>query len=86
MEFGTTNLPLAAAIVAANKLALLRIDSTDKQATLVFDDPDSEGSAHELAFLSGHLFVPANQYNMQLRALRRAIEVKLAAARKNGGQ
>jgi hypothetical protein len=84
LEYCTTNLPLAAAIVASTKLKLIRIDATPSQATMVFDDPLEEGSFLEFDFLGGQFLVPASQYNIQLRAMRRQIEIKLAAARKGG--
>lgn len=82
MEFCTTNLPLAAAITAGTKLKLLRIDSTPTQAVMVYDDPSEIGTSLELEFLSGQFMVPASQYNVQLRARRRQVEIKLAVARK----
>lgn len=84
MEFCTTNLPFAAALTASTKLKLLRIDATATKATLVFDDHSGIGTGLELDFLSGQFMVPASQYNVQLRAMRRQVEIKLAAAR-NGG-
>jgi hypothetical protein len=86
MEFSTTNLPFSAALVAASKLKLLRIDATPTKASLVFEDFSNEGSSLELEFLSGQLLVPASAYNVQLRSLRRSIEIKLAEARKSGGR
>jgi hypothetical protein len=85
MEFLTTSVPLAAYFVAANKLKLLRVEATPKTASLVFDDPDNQGSALELAFLADEALVPARSYNAQFRALRRAIEIKLALAREAQG-
>ncbi len=84
MEFRTTNLPFGAAVVAGSKLKLLHIEATSTQATMVFDDPSNLGTTLELDFLSGQLLVPASQYNIQLRAMRRQIEIRLAAARKGG--
>jgi hypothetical protein len=81
MEFRTTNLPLAAAITASIKLRLIRVDADVKQAFMVFDDPSGVGTDLELEFLSGQFMVPASQYNIQLRAMRRQVEIKLAAAR-----
>jgi|HubBroStandDraft_6_1064221.scaffolds.fasta_scaffold3076931_1 hypothetical protein len=81
MEFSTVNLPLAAALTASSKLKLIRIDATPTRATMVFDDPQEIGSSLELEFLSGQFMVPASAYNIQLRAVRRQIEIKLAAAR-----
>jgi hypothetical protein len=86
MEFSTTNLPFSAALVAASKLKLLRIDATPSKASLIFEDPSREAPALELEFLSGQLMVPASAYNVQLRSLRRSIEIRLAEARKNGGR
>jgi len=86
MEFRTTNLPLAAAITASTKLKLIRVDADTKQAVMVFDDPLGIGTDLELEFLSGQFMVPASQYNVQLRAMRRQVEIKLAAARQNGGK
>jgi len=85
MDYCTTNLPLAAAIIAASKLKLLRIDATLTQATMVFEDPSDLGTALELDFLNGQLMVPASAYNIQLRAMRRQVEIKLSNARKIGG-
>jgi len=81
MEFRTTNLPLAAAITASTRLKLIRVDANTKQAFMVFDDPSGIGTDLELEFLSGQFMVPASQYNVQLRAMRRQVEIKLAAAR-----
>jgi hypothetical protein len=81
MEFRTTNLPLAAAITASIKLRFIRVDADVKQAFMVFDDPSGVGTDLELEFLSGQFMVPASQYNIQLRAMRRQVEIKLAAAR-----
>jgi hypothetical protein len=81
MEFCTTNLPLAAAITASTKLKLIRVDADTRQALMVFDDPSGIGVDLELEFLSGQFMVPASQYNVQLRAMRRQVEIKLAAAR-----
>jgi hypothetical protein len=81
VEFCTTNLPFGAALTASTRLKLLRIDATPTKATLVFDDPSGIGTSLELEFLSGQFMVPASQYNVQLRAMRRQIEIKLAAAR-----
>ena len=81
MEFRTTNLPLAAAITASTKLKLIRVEADPKQAVMVFDDPSGIGTDLELEFLSGQFLVPASQYNVQLRAMRRQVEIKLAAAR-----
>ena len=86
MEYRTTNLPFAAALTAGNKLPLLRIEATATQATMVFGDPQDLGTEYETQFLSGQLLVPASQYNIQLRGLRRSLEIKLAAARKIGGE
>jgi len=81
MEYSTVSLPFAAAITASAKLKLLRIEATAKRATMIFDDPEQIGSSLELEFLSGQYLVPASQYNVQLRSLRRQMEIKLAAAR-----
>jgi hypothetical protein len=86
MEFRTTNLPLAAAITASTKLKLIRVDADTKQAFMVFDDPSEIGTDLELEFLSGQFMVPASQYNVQLRAMRRQVEIKLAAARTKEGR
>jgi hypothetical protein len=85
MDFPTTNVPFAAYLTAAQKLKLLRIESTHKTATLFFNDPNNEGPSLELSFLAGEALVPASAYNSQLRALRRSIEIKLAEARKLQG-
>jgi hypothetical protein len=85
MEFCTVNLPLAAAITASTKLRLIRIDATPTRATMVFDDPGEIGTSLELEFLSGQFMVPASAYNIQLRALRRQMEIRLAAARAKEG-
>ncbi|GEM_PF-3794619 len=82
MEFRTTNLPLAAAITASTKLKLIRVDADSiKQASMVFHDPSGIGAQLELEFLSGQFMVSASQYAVQLRAMRRQVEIKLAAAR-----
>jgi hypothetical protein len=86
MEFCTVNLPLAAAITASTKLKLIRIDATPTRATMVFDDPLGIGTALELEFLSGQFMVPASQFNIQLRAMRRQMEIQLAAARTKEGR
>lgn len=85
MQFRTTNVPFAAYLVAAGKLSLLHIEANPKTATLVFDDPNNEGTSFELAFLSDHALVAARAYNSQFRALRRAVEIKLAEARQSEG-
>jgi hypothetical protein len=51
---------------------------------MVFVDPSEHGTSLELDFLAGQLMVPASQYNIQLRSMRRQIEIKLAAAKKGG--
>jgi len=85
VEFCTGNLPLAAAITASTKLRLIRIEATPTQATVVFDDPSGIGTDLELEFLSGQFMVPAFLYNIQLRSLRRQMEMQLAAAHKKEG-
>jgi hypothetical protein len=85
MPFTTTNVPFATYLIAAQKLKLLRIEATPTTATLVFDDPNNEGTSLELAFLSDQALVPARAYNAQFRALRRSVEIKLAEARQSAG-
>jgi hypothetical protein len=85
MEFPVRSAPLAAYLIAAQKLPLLRIEANTQFATLIFDDPDEAGIELEYRFLSDEALVSAQAYHLALRAVRRKIEIKLAEARKLQG-
>ncbi len=87
MEFPVKNSAFAAYLVAAKKLNLLRIDADRSGVVLIFDDPSGTGAQLELEYLSGAALVSALAYQNSLRAVRRSVEIKLAAIRqvRDGG-
>src|SRR5947209_14676273 len=80
-SFITSNLPLAAYIVAGEHLRLREIKlANSKSAELVFDDPQGCGREIERQFMTGGA-VPALLYSQRFRELRRAIDERTFAAR-----
>ena len=75
--YRTSNLALAAFLVAGRHLTLSHVDATDStRVEFVFDDHGGAGRRLEAAFLTGDAQVPAAEFHRQLRALRRLIEEK----------
>jgi hypothetical protein len=80
--FVTSSLPLAAYVIASRSLRLREIKLTDpRRAVFVFEDEQGRGPELDKAFLDGSAVVSAFSFHRQLRALRRAIDEKIFAAR-----
>lgn len=80
--FNTTNLALAAYLVAGKHLNLERVDVSDpSHAEFVFADPNNRGQQLEAAFLTTDAPVPAASFHRQLRVLRHLIDEKTRATR-----
>lgn len=82
--FVTSNLGLAAFLVAAQLLQLIEISvSTQRsgQAKFVFADPETRGSQLETEYLSNKARVSPNLFHLQLRELRRTIDARIEAQR-----
>jgi len=77
--FTTTDLGLAAWLLAARKLKLRSVESQtnwkpgETLADVVFEDPDSLGEDLQQSYLSGEATVNALAYYSQLRSLKRRI-------------
>jgi hypothetical protein len=75
--FTTTNLGLAAFIVASKALRLARIDTGETgNSEFVFSDPDGQGSAIDIEFGTVDPMVPAASFHRALRSLRHMIDRK----------
>jgi hypothetical protein len=73
--FTTTNLGLAAFIVASKALRLARIDTGETgNSEFVFSDPDGHGSALDIEFGTVDPPVPAASFHRALRSLRHMID------------
>lgn len=85
--FSTHNLALAAYIITAKKLRFTHIEPHGTSpADICFDDPTGIGQQLELAFINGDDPIPsARLYHMELRALRKRINIATTAG-KNGGR
>ncbi len=83
MELVIRNNAFAAYLIATGQLKLVRIEAVPTGANIIFDDPEQQGAAIELGYLSGAP-VPAVAYQNALRTLRHTVEVKLSEARKAG--
>lgn len=80
-EFVTTNLALAAYLVAGRHLQLARLAAADSgPAEFIFADPEHHGDELKASFIADAA-VPAATFHRQLRALRRLIEEKSQLAR-----
>jgi hypothetical protein len=81
MTFVTSNLSLAAYLVASNSLEFHEIElAAPNKATFVFHDPLGRGAEIEKEFWKGAM-VNAVLYHTQVRILRRAVDDKTSAAR-----
>jgi hypothetical protein len=86
--FSTHNLALAAWLIAAKKLRFTHIDPHGSSpADICFDDPNNKGKDLELAFINGNDPVDsARVYHLELRALRKRIQIATSPVPKNGGR
>jgi hypothetical protein len=81
--FTTSNLGLAAFIVASRSLKLARIDASETgNSVFVFADPDGQGSALDIEFGTVDPMVPAASFHRALRSLRHMIDRKSSSRTK----
>lgn len=75
--FATSNLGLAAYLLASKRLAFVGVDAIDpSHADFRFDDPDDLGEAIDIEFGAGDPLVPAASFHRALRSLRHMIDRK----------
>jgi hypothetical protein len=73
--FATSNLGLAAYLLASKRLKLIGIETSNpNQADFVFDDPGGGGEAIDIEFGAGDPLVPAVSFHRALRSLRHMID------------
>jgi hypothetical protein len=74
--FTTSNLGLAAYLIAAKKLRYTRtIGKHPDPAEFVFDDPNSVGPELELAYINNEATVVASDFLTRVKFLRRSIDL-----------
>ena len=82
--FATSNLGLAAYLLASKRLHFVGVDAVDpNQADFLFDDPDGTGEAIDIEFGAGDPLVPAASFHRALRSLRHMIDRKGSRSTKN---
>ena len=75
--FTTSNLGLAAYLLASKRLQFVGADTADPgHADFLFDDPDDLGEAIDIEFGAGDPLVPAASFHRALRSLRHMIDRK----------
>ena len=81
--FATSNLGLAAYLLASKRLKFVRIETSNpNQADFVFDDPSGTGEAIDIEFGAGDPLVPAASFHRALRSLRHMIDRKGSSSTK----
>ena len=76
-QFATSNLGLAAYLLASKRLQFVGVDAVDpSQADFLFNDPDGSGDAIDIEFGAGDPLVPAASFHRALRSLRHMIDRK----------
>ena len=81
--FATSNLGLAAYLLASKRLPFVGADTVDpNQADFLFDDPDDLGEAIDIEFGAGDPLVPAASFHRALRSLRHMIDRKGSSSTK----
>ena len=75
--FATSNLGLAAYLLASKRLQFVCVDALDpSHADFLFNDPDGSGEAIDIEFGAGDALVPAASFHRALRSLRHMIDRK----------
>jgi len=73
--FATSNLGLAAYLLASKRLQFVGADTVDpSHADFLFNDPDGAGEAIDIEFGAGDPMVPAASFHRALRSLRHMID------------
>jgi hypothetical protein len=76
-QFATSNLGLAAYLLASKRLQFVGIDAIDpNHADFLFNDPGGVGEAIDIEFGAGDPPVPAASFHRALRSLRHMIDRK----------
>jgi hypothetical protein len=74
-QFATSNLGLAAYLLASKRLQFVGVDAVDpNHADFKFDDPNDLGEAIDIEFGAGDPLVPAASFHRALRSLRRMLD------------
>jgi hypothetical protein len=82
--FATSNLGLAAYLLASKRLQFVDVDAVDpNHADFLFNDPDGTGEAIDIEFGAGDPLVPAASFHRALRSLRHMIDRKGSSGTKN---
>ena len=83
-QFATSNLGLAAYLLASKRLQFVGADTIDpNHADFVFDDPEGAGETIDIEFGAGDPLVPAASFHRALRSLRHMIDRKGSSGTKN---
>jgi len=76
-RFATSNLGLAAYLLASKRLQFVGVDALDpSHADFLFNDPDGSGESLDIEFGAGDPLVPAASFHRALRSLRHMIDRK----------
>jgi hypothetical protein len=82
-QFVTSNLVLAAYLLASKRLQFAGVDAVDpNHADFLFDDPEGSGEAIDIEFGAGDPLVPAASFHRALRSLRHMIDRKGSSSTK----
>lgn len=80
-QFATSNLGLAAYLLASKRLQFVGVDAVDRNhAEFLFNDPDGAGEAFDIEFGAGDPLVPAASFHRALRSLRHMIDRKRSSS------
>lgn len=81
--FATSNLGLAAYLLASKRLQFVGVDALNPaHADFLFDDPGDLGEAIDIEFGAGDPLVPAASFHRALRSLRHMIDRKGSSSTK----
>lgn len=83
-RFATSNLGLAAYLLASKRLQFVAVNAVDpSHADFLFNDPDGVGEAIDIEFGAGDPLVPAASFHRALRSLRHMLDRKGSSSTKN---